>query len=142
MLRNILAAIVGYVAMAAVLFVLFSLLWVAVGPTHAFQPGSWEVPVGWALGSLALGFVGACAGGKVCVRIAHDARAAMILIGLVIVFGVVRALTPVEMPAGPRPDDVSLMEATAGAVHPAWFNWLNPLIGAVGVWFGSRKSRA
>ncbi|MCY3711911.1 MAG: hypothetical protein OXH02_01340 [Gemmatimonadetes bacterium] len=142
MLRNILAAIVGYVVMAAVLFVLFSLLWVAVGPTGAFQPGSWEVPVGWALGSLVLGFVGACAGGKVCARIAPDARAATILIGLVIVFGVVRALTPVEMPAGPRPDDVSMMEATAGAVHPAWFNWLNPLIGAVGAWFGSRRSRA
>ena len=142
MLRNILAAIVGYVVMAAVLFVLFSLLWVAVGPSRAFQPGSWEVPVGWAFGSLVLGFVGACAAGKVCARVAHDGRAATILIGLVIVFGVVRALTPVEMPAGPRPDDVSMMEATVGAVHPAWFNWLNPLVGAVGVWFGSRKSRA
>lgn len=142
MLRNILAAIVGYVVMAAVLFVLFSLLWVAVGPSGAFQPGSWEVPVGWALGSLVLGFVGACAGGKVCIRVGRDARAATILIGLVIVFGVVRALMPVEMPAEPRPDDVSLMEATAGAVHPAWFNWLNPLFGAVGVWFGARKSRA
>ena len=89
-----------------------------------------------------LGFVGAYIASLVCVRVGHDARAATILIGLVIVFGVVRALTPVEMPAGPRPDDVSLMEATVGAVHPAWFNWLNPLIGAVGVWFGSRKSRA
>ena len=66
----------------------------------------------------------------------------MILIGLVIVFGVARALTPVEIPAEPRPDDVSMMEATAGALHPAWFDWLNPLIGAAGVWFGSRKSRA
>ena len=142
MLRNILAAIVGYVVMAAVLFVLFSLLWVAVGPSRAFQPESWEVPVGWALGSLVLGFVGAYIAGLVCVRVGRDARAAMILIGLVIVFGVVRALSPVEMPAGPRPDDVSMMEATAGAVHPAWFNWLNPLIGALGAWFGSRKSRA
>ncbi|MDE2848049.1 MAG: hypothetical protein OXO51_15180 [Gemmatimonadota bacterium] len=142
MLRNILAAIVGYVVMAAVLFVLFSLLWVAVGPSGAFQPGSWEVPTGWSLGSLVLGFVGAYIAGLVCVRVGHDARAAIILIGLVIVLGVVRALTPVEMPAGPRPDDLSMMEATAGAIHPAWFNWLNPLIGAAGVWFGSRKSRA
>ena len=46
---------------------------------------------------------------------------------------------PPEIAAGPRPDDVSMMEATAGARQPAWFNWLNPLIGAVGVWFGSRK---
>ena len=142
MLRNILAAIAGYVVMAAVLFVFFSLLWVAVGPSRAFQPGSWEVPVGWALGSLVLGFVGAYIAGLVCVRVGRDARAATILIGLVIVFGVVRALTPVEMPTELRPDDVSMMEATAGAVHPAWFNWLNPLIGALGVLFGSRKSRA
>ncbi|WP_419933861.1 hypothetical protein [Candidatus Palauibacter sp.] len=142
MLRNILAAIVGYIAMAAVLFALFSLLWLTVGPSRAFQPGSWEVPGGWALGSGVLGLVAAYIGGRVCARVAHDARAATILIAIVIVLGVVRALMPVEMPAGPRPDDVSMMEATAGAVHPAWFNWLNPLIGAVGVWFGSRKLRA
>ncbi|WP_420636671.1 hypothetical protein [Candidatus Palauibacter sp.] len=142
MLRNILAAIVGYIAMAAVLFALFSLLWLTLGPSRAFQPGSWEVPGGWALGSGVLGLVAAYIGGRVCARVAHDAGAATILIAIVIVLGVVRALMPVEMAAGPRPDDVSMMEATAGALHPAWFNWLNPLIGAVGVWFGSRKLRA
>ena len=44
MLRNILAAIVGYVAMAAVQFALFSLLWLTVGPSRAFEPGSWRYP--------------------------------------------------------------------------------------------------
>ena len=34
MLRNILAAIAGYIAMAAVLFALFSLLWLTVGPSY------------------------------------------------------------------------------------------------------------
>ena len=38
MLRNILAAIVGYVAMAAVQFALFSLLWLTVGPSRAWLP--------------------------------------------------------------------------------------------------------
>ena len=142
MLRNILAAIVGYIAMAAVLFVLFSILWVTLGPSHGFQPGSWEVSGGWALGSLVLGLVAAYIAGRVCARVGHDTRAATILIAMVIVFGVVRALMPVEMAVGPRPDDLSMMEATEGAVHPAWFNWLNPLIGAAGVWFGSRKLRA
>ena len=139
MLRNILAAIAGYIAMAAVLFALFSLLWLTVGPSRAFQPDSWEVPGGWALGSIVLGLAAAYIGGRVCARMAHDARAATILIAMVIVLGVVRALMPVEISTEPRPDDVSMMEATAGALHPAWFNWLNPLIGAVGVWFGSRK---
>ena len=40
-LRNVLAALVGYVAMAAVLFALFSLLWLTVGPSRVFEPGSW-----------------------------------------------------------------------------------------------------
>ena len=142
MLRNIFAAIVGYIAMAAVLFALFSLLWLPVGPSRVFEPGSWEVPGGWVLVQLVLGLVGAYIGGQVCAKVAHDAGGGTILIGLVIVLGVVNALIPPEMAAGPRPDDVSMMEATAGARQPAWFNWLNPLIGAVGVWFGSRKLRA
>ena len=49
---------------------------------------------------------------------------------------------PVEVAAGPRPDDVSMIEATAGARQPTWLTWLNPLIGVAGVWFGSRKLRA
>ena len=141
MLRNILAAIVGYIAMAAVLFALFSLLWLSLGPSRAFQPGSWEVSGGWALGSVVLGLVGAYIGGVVCARVAHDARAATILMAVVLVLGVVTALMPAEMASGLRPDDVSMMEATAGARQPAWFTWLNPLIGVAGVWFGSRKLR-
>ncbi len=140
--KNILAALAGYVVMAFALFLLFSLLWVILGPSRAFQPGSWEVSGGWALGSIVLGLVAAYIGGRVCARVAHDARAATILIALVIVLGVVTALMPMEMAAGPRPDDVSMMEATAGARQPAWFSWLNPVIGVVGVWFGSRKLRA
>ena len=142
MLRNILAAIVGYVAMAALLFVLFSLLWLTMGPSRAFQPGSWEVAGGWVLGQVVLGLVAAYVGGRVCAKVAHDATGATILIGLVIVLGVVNALMQGEMAAGPRPDDLSMMEATAGARQPTWFAWLNPLIGAVGVWFGSKKLRA
>ena len=140
--RNILAAVAGYIAMAAVLFVLFSILWQVLGASRGFHPGSWEVSGGWAIGSLVLGFAAAYIAGQVCARVGHDARAAMILIAMVLVFGVVRALLPVEMPVEPRPDDLSMMEATEGARHPVWFDWLNPLIGAAGVWFGSRKLRA
>ena len=142
MLRNILAAVVGYIAMAAVLFALFSLLWMALGPSRAFQPGSWEVAGGWVFGQFVLGLVAAYIGGRVCAKVAPDTGGATILIGLVIVLGVMAALMPGEMAAGPRPDDVSMMEATAGARQPTWFAWLNPVIGAVGVWFGSKELRA
>ena len=123
MLRNILAAIAGYIAIVAVLFALSSLVWLMLGPSGAFQPGTWEVSGGWVLFSIVIGFVGAYIGGGVCARVAHDARGATILIAMMIVLGVVSALIPVEMAAGPRPDDVSMIEV-------------------VGVWLGSRKSRA
>ena len=142
MLRNILAAVVGYIAIVAVLFALSSLLWMAMGPSRAFQPGTWEVAAGWILGSIALGFVGAYIGGRVCARVAHDARGAMILIGIMIALGVVSALMPVEAATGPRPDDVSMIEATMSASQPTWLTWLNPVIGVLGVWLGSRKLRA
>ena len=142
MLRNILAAIVGYIAMAAALFAMFSLLWMTLGPSRAFEPGSWEVSGSWVLGQLLLGLVGAYIGGRVCAKVAHDAKGAMILIGLVIALGVVNALMQGEMAAGPRPDDLTMMEATVGARQPTWFAWLNPVIGVVGVWFGSKKLRA
>ena len=140
--KNILAAVAGYFAMAVALFALFSALWLILGPSAAFQPGSWEVSGGWAVGSIVLGLVAAYIGGLVCARLAHDQRAVTILIGLVIVLGVVTALMPVEVATGTRPDDVSMMEATANARQPTWMTWLNPLLGAVGVWFGSRKLRA
>ncbi len=142
MLRNILAAIVGYIAIVAVLFALSSVLWAMLGPSRAFQPGTWDVAGGWVLGSIVLGFVGAYVGGRVCARVAHDARAATILIAIMIVLGAVTALMPVDVAVEPRPDDVSMMEATAGARQPAWLSWLNPLIGVVGIWLGSRKLRA
>ena len=142
MLRNILAAIVGYIAIVAVLFALSSLVWLMLGPSGAFQPGTWEVSGGWVLFSIVLGFVGAYIGGRVCARVAHDAKGATILIAMMIVLGVVSALMPVEVATGPRPDDVSMLEATMSASQPAWLPWLNPLIGVVGVWLGSRKLRA
>ena len=141
MLRNILAALAGYIAMAAALFVLFSLLWLTMGPSRAFQPGSWEVSGGWALGSVVLGLVAAYLGGRVCAKVARDAGGATSLMTMVIVLGVIEALTPGEMAAGPRPDDLSMMEATVGARQPTWLSWLNPVIGVVGVWFGSKRLR-
>ena len=86
-----------------------------------------------------IGFAAAYIGGRVCARLAHDARAATIVIAVVIVLGVVSAPMPVEVAVGPRPDDAPMIEATAGGRQPAWLSWLNPLIGVAGVWLGSRR---
>ena len=86
--------------------------------------------------------MGAYIGGRVCARMAHDAKGALILIGILLVLSVVSILIPVEAATGPRPDDVGMLEATMSANQPTWLNWLNPVIGVVGVWLGSRKLRA
>ena len=46
MLRNVFAAIAGYIVMAAALFALSSPLWLTVVPSRAFEPGSWDVSGG------------------------------------------------------------------------------------------------
>lgn len=89
--------------MAAVLLALFSLLWLTVGPSSAFEPGSWEVPGGWVRAQLVLGLVGAYIGGQVCAWVAHDAKGATFLVGLVIGLGVVNALILPEMPQDSAP---------------------------------------
>lgn len=86
--------------------------------------------------------MGAQIRGQVCGRVAHYARGATILIGLVVVLGAVNALITPEMAARRRPDDVSMMDATAGARQPAWISWFDPLIWVSGVFFGTRKFRA
>ena len=102
------------------LFALSSLLWLTLGSSRGFRPSTWEVNGGWVLGSIVLGFVEAYVGGRVCARLARDARGPTILIAIMIVLGVVSALLPVEEAKGPRPDDVSIFEATAGALQPTW----------------------
>jgi hypothetical protein len=142
LLKNVLAAIVGYVGMAFAVFALFSLLWMILGPSGSFSPGSWEVSGVWAAGSVVVGLLAAYLGGLACARLAHDRKAVWILIGIVVALGVYTALIPMEVAAGPRPDEVSMMEATTSARQPGWLTWLNPVLGVLGVWFGSRRLRA
>ncbi len=144
MLRNILAAVAGYLAMALSVFVLFSLLWAVLGSSGSFQPGSWEISDAWTAGSIVVGFAAAYLGGLVCARLARDRGGATILIAAVVALGVVVALAGAggEGATGPRPDQVSMMEAMSSARQPTWIAWLNPLLGAVGVWIGSWRLRA
>ena len=57
MLRNVVAIVVGYAAIVAATFLLLTLLWTALGPDGAFEPGTYRTSTAWALGSLLLGFL-------------------------------------------------------------------------------------
>lgn len=141
--KNVLAAVLGYVVMVLVVFATFSLLWVLLGPSGAFEPGTWEVSPPWLAGSIVLGFLAALLGGAACARVQADRRGVVILIALVVVLGIISALPEAADVVGPRPDDVGMGEAMTSARQPSWVAWLNPLIGAAGVYLGGgRRGRA
>ncbi|MDH3734767.1 MAG: hypothetical protein OEU54_14665 [Gemmatimonadota bacterium] len=142
--RNIGAAVLGYVAMFAAVFGGMTVAWTIVGADGAFQPGSWDHSMLWAVVSVVVGLVAAVLGGIVCARVGTDRTAVYVLVGLVAVLGVLSAIPEMgDTAAGPRPDGLSMWDAIAGAVQPTWARWANPVIGIVGVLVGaSRSSKA
>ena len=139
--RNVGGAVLGYVVMALVVMVLFTGLWLALGAEGSFETGTWEVSWVWSLGSIVVGLLAGVLGGFVCSKVAVDDRGFWMLVVLVVILGVYSALNPVAGSAGPRPEDVGMAEAMTGAQQPAWLGWLNPLLGVVGAWFGSRLAK-
>jgi len=141
MIKNILAVIVGYIAMAAFVFLTFSAVYMITGSEGAFVSGSYEVSTMWILASIVLGFVGAVVGGLTSSAMSKSARAPMVLAGLVLVLGLVMAIPTVsaEQPESMvRQGDVAMMDAMNSAQQPSWLAFLNPFIGAFGVVVGSR----
>ncbi len=142
MARKIIGVIVGYVAMAAFVFISFTVLYLILGTEGSFQPGSYQVSSTWLILSLVLGFIAAIIGGYVCVLIAKNKKAALWLAGILLVLGIILALPQLNVPEEEmnkiREGEVSNMEAMQNAKQPALALILNPFIGAFGVWAGSR----
>ena len=144
--RIIGSAIVGYLVIFPSVFLLMTLAWVALGPAGAFKPGVWDVTPLWIALMLLAGFVAAFAGGWVASKVAGDARGPKLLAAIVFVLGIVFALPVLtgSMPVAelPRPDQMPMFDAMNKGRQPAWVALLNPVIGAVGVLLGARRSAA
>lgn len=133
-LRNIGAAVLGYLVMGITVFVLF----LVVGLVMVMADSG-----GFVVASIVISLVAALIGGIVCAKVAADARGVWILIAAVVVVGVVMAIrpdTPVEaVTEGLDPAMAEMMESAAETVEePAWLQWLTPFLGAVGVFLGAR----
>lgn len=144
MLKSVGGVIVGYIVMFILVFVLFSLAYLALGANGAFKPGTYDVSTLWLAISVVVGLVAAIVGGFICSLIAPNSKAPLALVVLVLVLGLLTAI-PVLMSNDPRPNirdaSVGNMEAMMNARQPAWIALLNPLIGAVGVMLGSRMKK-
>lgn len=140
--RIIAGVILGYVVMFVVIFATFSLAYAILGVDGSFKPESFEVTGTWVVISLILSIAAALAGGYVCVVIARDQQAAMYLAGAVLILGIVMAIPVLTADDSEklkvRTSDLSNNEAMMQAQQPTWMTLLNPLIGAVGAFYGGR----
>lgn len=143
MLRNIPSVITGYATMFIVIFVSFTIAYLAMGEDGAFKEGSYEVSTLWIAVSLVLGTVAAILGGIVCALVSQHSRGAVLsLIVLVLVLGGVTAWMETQKPeiteeTAARSTETSNSEAMMNARQPMFMLIANPIIGAIGVLIGS-----
>ena len=138
--RAIASVVVGYIVMALIIFATFSLAYITMGADGAYKPGGYDVSILWIVCALVLSFVAAVGGGYVAAAIAKAGKPILFLIGLVIVLGAISAMMSgmgAESVPAVRDVDPTVFEAMQYSKQPAWVAWLTPLIGAVGVFFGS-----
>ena len=142
MVRNILGVVLGYITMFAFVFITFTILYFILGAEGSFESGTYEVSPIWIVISFMLSLAAAVLGGYICVLIAKNQKAALVLAGLVLVLGIAMAIPALgdatnevqEM----RSADVPNMEAMQKAKQPPIVLLLNPIIGALGVFAGSK----
>ena len=123
--RNIGAALLGFVVMVVLVLVL-SLGLLFVGESMVVA------------GSIVVGLVAAVIGGVVCAKVATDAKGVWILIGAVVVVGLGMALLAGFATDMALEADLADMESFE---EPGWLTWVNPFIGAVGVYIGARLAK-
>jgi hypothetical protein len=139
--RLIGSVLLGYVVMAVLIFVSFSVLYVLMGADRSFQAGTYDPSALWISVSVVLGILASVAGGWVCAVVARSDKGPKALAVLVIVLGLALAVPVLRAPAEspPRTGEVSNMEAMQRARQPAWIALLNPFLGALGVLAGARR---
>lgn len=147
MWRSILGAVVGYIAMVAVVMVGIGIAWGLLGGSGAFSGEGPYPSTAWLAFNLVFGFVGSVAGGWVALKTGKGGLAVRILVGLMLVLGLYMALTAESSYANREPVDkpvaeMTFMEAGQHAKQPTWYNWVIPLIGVAGVLIGGRERSA
>lgn len=142
MLRAILSVIIGYIVMAIIVAIAFTIMQLALGTESVFKPASWEPSTLFVACALVISIIAAIVGGLVCAAIARTGTPVKALAGIVLVIGLISAALQMSLPApGPRPAEVSPMDSASNARSPMWYNFTLPFIGAAGVIIGGALMR-
>jgi len=141
MLRAIGGTVVGYLVMAAIIFITFTGLYFLMGADGAFRKESYVPSLPWILITFVLSLAAAVAGGWVSVAVGNSIKAGTLLATMVFILGMILAVgtlnePPLENPV--RLGDVSNLEAMRKAKEPSWVAFTNAILGTVGVAAGAR----
>ena len=145
MVRSIVAVIVSYLLMFALVFVAFTCAYLLMGADNAFKPRTYQASNRWMAMSFVVNIVIAIIAGFICAVIAKGGRAPVALAVVVFVLGLLLAI-PSIMAQKARLDmvrtgNVSNMDAMQRTRQPIWVPILFPFIGAAGVLIGGRLKR-
>ena len=146
MARTIIAVIVGYITMFALVFLTFTCVFLLMGTEWSFNPNSFDASNKWIAMSLVANLIIGIIGGLVCALIANGGKAPLILAVAVFVLGLIFAIPAViAHDANPnlvRPRTVTQVEAMQKAREPLWVPFTFPVIGAVGVLIGGKLKKS
>lgn len=141
MLRAIVGVIVGYIALAIVVFLIFGGAYLALGADGSFKPGNYQPSTAWTAISVVVAVVAALVGGAVCMLISRSRKVVLVLAIIMAVMGcgegVYYIMNPKPDP-GPRTADVALMDAAKLAATPSWHYYLNAAVVLVVLPIGGR----
>jgi len=141
MLRAIVGVIVGYLAMAVVMFACLMIAYLSMGTPRAFASGSYDPSTLWLVVMFLVGGGAALTGGGVCRVIAKRPKPVVVLACIVLVLGAglgASAMAKPQPDAGPRPADVTGLDAMQKARTPVWVSFSNAIVGFAGVLVGGR----
>lgn len=141
MLRTIFGVIAGYIATAVVVMAVVTIAYSVLGPSFAFQEGSFDVTGAWVGLNLFMGFFAAILGGWIAAMVGRSRKAVAYLIALMLVLGLGLAYMQGQSPPPEAPAPAAELEPQEVARYarpPAWYAWIVPFFGAAGVLLGGR----
>lgn len=139
-MRTVAGVIVGYIAMAAVVFGLLTAAFLALGADGAFQPGTYDVSTTWLAVWFVVSVLAGFVGGWVARMVAQKKQVGYWFAAIVLLLGVVSGMMEVgKTVPGPRTGTVDNFEAMNKAQQPSWVVWVTPILGAVSVVIGARR---
>jgi hypothetical protein len=143
MLRVIAGVIVGYAVSVVLALVGIIVAWAIFGFEGAFAENSTVASTPWSITVCAFGFVAGVAAGATAATIGRhpEQLAVKVLAGLILLLGLGIAVMsmgnePQPVPAEWADGGVGFLEAGAAASNPPWYDFVIPIVGAVGVLVG------